>query len=72
MSNVVGVRIKGVVVFVEIDINCLLLIIVDILVMRVVSILWVRFFLCILESIEFSIFFVELIICFYVFFMWEE
>lgn len=39
VSNVVGVRIKGVVVFVEIDINGLLLILVDILVMKVVSIL---------------------------------
>lgn len=71
VNNVVGVRIKSVVVFVEIDINGLLLIIVNILVMKVVSILWVRFFLCILESIEFSIFLVELIICFYVFFMKE-
>lgn len=71
VNNVVGVRIKSVVVFVEIDINGLLLIIVKILVMKVVSILWVRFFLCILESIEFSIFLVELIICFYVFFMKE-
>lgn len=72
VSNMFGLRIIGDLGLEYIGVIGLEFMMVYILVIRVVNILWVRCFECKFISIELSIFFVMLIICFYILFMWEE
>lgn len=72
VSSKVGERIIGFFGFVDMVVIGFEFIIVEIFVRKVIKILWVRVLVEVFKSRVFKICLVVLIICFYIFFMWEE